>query len=99
MSEGVDGSAIVQPGANCHLIYKYSEFGNEFPGVCLRLSGTEIVFKTAQELETGRAVEIRILPEHFACPAITAFVEIAECNASDQDQYEVSATINGIMAN
>ncbi|MGH8557181.1 MAG: hypothetical protein ACRESZ_06905 [Methylococcales bacterium] len=78
--------------------YKFPESNREYAAICIRLTGTEILFKTGQDVELGRAVEIRIIPENYACPSITAFVEIIQSNLIEKDHYEISASIKGIKA-
>ncbi|MGH8476078.1 MAG: hypothetical protein ACRERV_04130 [Methylococcales bacterium] len=98
MQEPGESPIETRVGANCNLTFKFPESDREYTGLCLRLGGTEILFKTDQDLEVGRAIEIRIIPDHYACPAITAFVEIIQCNLIEKNHYEISATIKGIKA-
>ncbi|MCI0654038.1 MAG: PilZ domain-containing protein [Methylococcaceae bacterium] len=84
--------------SNCNMTYKFPESNREYAAICMRLSGTEILFKTDQNVELGHAVEIRILPENYACPSITAFVEIIQSNPVEKNHYEIAASIKGIKA-
>lgn len=83
---------------NCHMTYKFPESDRTYAAVCICLSGIGILFKADRNVEPGRAVEIRIVPENYGCPSITAFVEITQSNPIEGNQYEIAATIKGIKA-
>jgi PilZ domain len=99
MLEYAEKRALVRYQANCNLIYKFPESEREYAATCINLSGTGILFRANDDIEPGRALEIRILPANYTCPSITAFIEIIRSNPVDDDQYEIAASIKCIKAN
>jgi hypothetical protein len=99
MLEYGEKRAYSRRGTDCQLTYKFPDSEREYTATCLNLSGTGILFKAKEDLEPGRALEIRIRPENYACPPITAFIEIIRSDPIEANQYEIAASIKGIKAN
>ncbi len=99
MLEYAEKRALVRYEANCNLIYKLPESECEYAATCINLSGTGILFTAKDDIEPGQAVEIRITPANYACPSITAFIEIIRSYPVDDHQYQIAASIKCIKAN
>ncbi|MGR9108833.1 MAG: PilZ domain-containing protein [Gammaproteobacteria bacterium] len=99
MFEYGEKRANMRRGADCTMSYKYPESEQEYPANCINLSGTGILFRTNEDVEPGRALEIRIKPSNYSCPSITAFIEIIRTTPIDDQHYEIAAAIKGIKAN
>ncbi|MCI0653133.1 MAG: PilZ domain-containing protein [Methylococcaceae bacterium] len=81
------------------MIYKFPDSDREYTAICMNLSGTGILFRAQDDLEPGRALEIRIRSEQYTCPSIIAFIEITHSDPIAGGQYEIAASIKGIKAN
>ncbi|MGH8550443.1 MAG: PilZ domain-containing protein [Methylococcales bacterium] len=99
MLEYGEKRAYLRRETGCNMTYKFPDSEREYQAICINLSGTGILFKARDDLEPGRALEIRIRPENYTCPSITAFIEIIRSDPIDADQYEIAASIKGIKAN
>lgn len=99
MLEYSEKRAYFRRATDCRMTYKFPDSEREYTATCINLSGTGILFKARDELEPGRALEIRIRPENSTCPSITAFIEIVRSDPIEDHQYEVAGSIKGIKAN
>lgn len=65
-------------------------------GTCLDLSGAGLKFETDKEIETGRAFEACITPEKEITPPLEVLIEVIRCKKSDDDKWQIAASIKGI---
>lgn len=98
MLEHAEKRSLVRHNAECNLIYKFPESDVEYAATCINMSGTGILFKSSEDIEPGCALEIRIMPENYICPSITAFIEVTRSNPTEDEQYEIAGAIRCIKA-
>ena len=99
MLEHAEKRSLVRHNAECNLIYKFPESDIEYAATCINMSGTGILFKSSDDIELGRALEIRIMPENYICPSITVFIEVTRSDAVQDEQFEIAGAIKCIKAN
>lgn len=99
MLEYGEKRAHLRRPTECNMTYKFPESEREYAASCINLSGTGILFRTNDDIDAGRALEIRIMPENYICPSITAFIEIVRSNPTEENQYEIAGSIKAIKAN
>ena len=85
---------------HCKMTYKYVDSEQEHEALCLNLSGAGVLFHTSENIEAGKALEIRITPENSITPPMVAFIEVLRATPlGEQNCYEVAATLKGIKEN
>lgn len=80
---------------NCRLSYRPLDGGPAHEGRCLNISGSGLLFHGTAAAETGRALEITVLPDTHLTPPLDAFVEVSRCQR-EGDGFEIAAIIKGI---
>jgi hypothetical protein len=80
----------------CRLAYKPVDAATPKSGSCINLSGSGILFTTADPVAPGKAMEVHIRPNYKITPPLTAFVEVVRCDPTDLGQYAIAGAIKGI---
>jgi len=91
--------ALSDSETRCRMTYKSPGSNNTHDAFCLNLNSAMIMFCSENDVEPGKALEICIMPENDIVPPMTAFIEVICSNPIGQDEYEISASIQGIKAN
>ncbi|HWP01303.1 MAG TPA: PilZ domain-containing protein [Methylococcus sp.] len=79
--------------------YKVAGTSEERCGKCVNISGSGIRFETDEIIEPGRAVELRIEPDHPLTPPLTAHIEVLRCTpAPEPGRYHISGAFMGIRS-
>ncbi len=79
--------------------YKFPGAEKSYSGVCLNLSGSGILFRAEQFIESGRALEITIDRKTALTASMIAYVEVIRSNESAEGLFEVATEIKGIKEN
>ncbi len=89
---------FVRMQTNCKMTYKAVDTERQHEAFCLNLSGAGILFKTQQNIELGRALEIYLVPENSLTPPLTAFIEVIRSMKTDDGGYQIAGAIKGIKS-
>lgn len=65
-------------------------------GFCLNISGSGVLFETADPVQLGVALEIHLIPQKRIVAPLTAFVEVVRCTRTTTGHYRIAGAIKGI---
>ena len=83
---------------NCAMSFKQVASGNQAHARCVDISASGMSFEAEEEVEPGRALEIRTFPADRITPPITALVEVVRCDEAAQGRYRIACAIKGIKS-
>lgn len=78
--------------------YRLAGQGGFFPCTAVTVDSSDLSFHGSLPVETGKAVEIFLVPENALYPPLTAYVEINGCEREGFEGFRISATIRGIKS-
>ena len=81
---------------DCDIIYRLADSDELHQGRCSSLSGAGVSFITNRYFDSGKAMEVNIIPKNAITPPMTAFIEVVRSIRQDDGSYEVAATIKSI---
>lgn len=88
-----------QPGEGCDLSFSPAGQQSEHPGCCLSINETRLLFLTDRYCAPGHALTAKITPRNGLDPVFTAFIEVTECQPSNNNRFRVDAIIRAIKSN
>jgi len=80
----------------CDINYKFPDSTNSFMGKSINISGSGILFTTTQFIDSGIALEVKVIPEKSLTPPMVAYVEVIRSKEIKPGEFEVAAEIKGI---
>ncbi len=89
----------IRMDVDCDISYKLADSGTRKTGRCISLSGAGIAFIADTPIEPGLAMEVCVQPKSAVTPPMTAFIEVVRCNKSEDQQFEIAASIKSIKGN
>ncbi|MDD5411149.1 MAG: PilZ domain-containing protein [Methylobacter sp.] len=81
---------------DCDITYRLADSDELHQGRCSSLSGAGVSFITNRYFDSGKAMEVNIIPKNAMAPPMTAFIEVVRSTQQDDGSYEVAATIKSI---
>ncbi|MFA6164110.1 MAG: PilZ domain-containing protein [Methylobacter sp.] len=81
---------------DCDITYRLADSDELHQGRCSSLSGAGVSFFTNRYFDSGKAMEVNIIPKNAITPPMTAFIEVVRSTQQDDGSYEVAATIKSI---
>lgn len=81
---------------DCDITYRLADSDELHQGHCSSLSGAGVSFITDRSFDSGKAMEVNIIPRNAITPPMTAFIEVVRSTQQDDGRYEVAATIKSI---
>ncbi|MEY4720094.1 MAG: hypothetical protein RL563_2712 [Pseudomonadota bacterium] len=89
----------IRMNVDCDIHYRAADSQQTKIGKCITLSGAGVSFVADTPFEAGSAMEISITPKSSITPPMTAYIEVVRCEAIDDNQYEIAASIQSIKGN
>ena len=96
MFDQTDSRQITRMGEPDEISYKFPDTGQSYFGVCLKLSGSDILFRAERFIETGKALEVIINRKSVLSSSMIAYVEVIRSNEVEPGVYEVATEIKGV---
>ncbi len=81
---------------DCDITYRLADSDEVLHGRCTSISGAGISFISDNNYETGKAMEVRVLPARSVTPPMIAFIEVVRSNRLAEGNYEIAAAIKSI---
>ncbi len=81
---------------DCDVTYRLADSDELCQGRCSSICGSGVSFIANRFFESGKAMEINVIPKNTLTPSMTAFIEVIRSTQQDDGSYEVAATIKSI---
>lgn len=81
---------------DCDITYKMADSNEHYHGRCTSISGAGVSFIADRPFDSGKAMEINVVPQNTVTPPMTAFIEVVRSTKRDNERYEIAATIKSI---
>jgi len=84
---------------DCDITYKMADSNEIHKGQCTSISGAGVSFISTEAFDTGKAMEINVVPKNPVTPPMTAFIEVVRSTKKEDGSHEIAATIKSIKGN
>jgi hypothetical protein len=81
---------------DCDVTYRLIDSDELHHGRCSSISGAGVSFISDRCFDSGKAMEINVIPKNTITPSMTAFIEVVRSTRQDDGSYEIAATIKSI---
>ncbi|MGZ5050137.1 MAG: PilZ domain-containing protein [Methylobacter sp.] len=81
---------------DCGVTYRLVDSDEVHHGQCSSISGAGVSFFADQFIDSGKAMEINIIPQNALTPPMTAFIEVIRSTEQGDGRYEIAASIKSI---
>jgi len=81
---------------DCEVTYRLAGSDELYQGRCSSISGAGVSFMADRSFDTGKAMEINVIPQNTLTPSMTAFIEVIRSTQQSDGSYEIAATIKSI---
>lgn len=78
------------------MVYRLADGSDSKRGQCLELNGTEIIFLADENIDLGRALEIKVSSGPRGPHLMTAFIEVIKVVSANVRHFKVLAAIRTI---
>jgi len=81
---------------DCDVTYRLADSAELHHGRCSSISGAGVAFIADRAFDSGKAMEINVIPQNTLTPSMTAFIEVIRSTPQGNGSYEIAATIKSI---
>jgi hypothetical protein len=81
---------------DCDVTYRLADSDQLHHGRCSSISGAGVSFIADRFFESGKAMEMNVVPKNTLTPSMTAYIEVVRSTQKDDGSYEVAGTIKSI---
>jgi hypothetical protein len=81
---------------DCDITYRLADSDEVHHGRCSSISGAGVSFIADQSFDSGKAMEINVIPKNTVTPSMIAFIEVIRSTQLGDGNYEIAATIKSI---
>lgn len=89
---------FIRMDVDCEITYRLADLETVHTGRCTSISGAGVSFLAQQAIESGKAMEITVLPTKSITPPMVALIEVVRSIPQDDGQFEIAAVIKSIKA-
>ena len=98
MLDTPDGRKFIRMDAQCEMTFTRPGSTEQGTGHSINLSAAGILFSTQHSLQENTALDITVSPVNDITPPLNALIQIVRVVETDNNTFEVAATIEGIKA-
>jgi hypothetical protein len=96
MLEYDEKRSFIRMEMDCEMTYKLVGSDELYRGRCSSISGAGVSFIADRKFESGKAMEINVIPKNTVTPSMTAFIEVIRSTQQDDGSYDIAGIIKSI---